>query len=158
MHAYLLVFVIYIGVVVAGAPAAYAQSADVVKAAFVIGFSDMVSWPSTPDSYTIGIEGDGSVADALQKLSPLIKNKTIHIKEISGDDASGCQIVYIPSGGRVTIKPGVLTVGEGEDFLANGGIIGFVLRDGKVRFIINKNAAEQAGIKISPRLLSMAAL
>ncbi len=157
MRSYFLILIIALSVMSGAISTASAQDASAVKAAFVIAFSDLVTWPSPPNGYTIGIEGDGSVGDAIQKLSVIIKGKTIHVKSVSGSDISGCQIVYIASSGTIAIKPGVLTVGEGEEFTANGGIIGFVIRDGKVRFIINKTAADQAGIKISPRLLSMAA-
>lgn len=157
MRSYFLILTIALGLMSGVISTASAQDASAVKAAFVIAFSDLVTWPSTPNGYTIGIEGDGSVGDAIQKLSVIIKGKTIHVKAVSDNNINGCQIVYMTNSGSVTIKPGVLTVGEGEEFTANGGIIGFVIRDGKVRFIINKTAADQAGIKISPRLLSMAA-
>jgi hypothetical protein len=50
----------------------------------------------------------------------------------------------------------VLTVGESPDFLRQGGIINFVLEDGKVRFEINQDAATQADLRISSRLLRLA--
>jgi hypothetical protein len=50
----------------------------------------------------------------------------------------------------------VLTVGESEDFVQAGGMIGFFLEDNKVRFEINLNATERAKLKISARLLALA--
>ncbi len=51
---------------------------------------------------------------------------------------------------------GVLTVGEGEGFVRDGGMIGFVVENRRVRFDINQTAAEQAALKLSSRLLSVA--
>ncbi len=56
-----------------------------------------------------------------------------------------------PSLGR-----GLLTVGEGDSFVREGGMIGFVIDNRRVRFDINQAAAEAAGLKISSKLLSVA--
>ncbi len=50
----------------------------------------------------------------------------------------------------------VLTAGESEHFVPQGGMIGFVPEDNKVRFEINLPAAEHAKLKVSARLLSFA--
>jgi YfiR/HmsC-like len=50
----------------------------------------------------------------------------------------------------------VLTVGETQHFARDGGIIGSRLEEKKVRFGINLNEAEQAQLKISAKLLSLA--
>ena len=52
--------------------------------------------------------------------------------------------------------PPVLTVADTAGFLDHGGIINFVLEGSKVRFEINQEAAERAGIKISSKLLRLA--
>jgi len=50
----------------------------------------------------------------------------------------------------------VLTVGESEHFVQEGGIIGFCLEQNKIRFEINLEAAEKAKLKISAKLLALA--
>ncbi|MDX2032500.1 MAG: YfiR family protein, partial [Blastocatellia bacterium] len=50
----------------------------------------------------------------------------------------------------------VLTVGEMEQFNQQGGIINFLMEENKVGFEINANAAEQARLKISSKLLVLA--
>jgi len=50
----------------------------------------------------------------------------------------------------------VLTVGDMKDFTAKGGIIGFVVEKGKVRFEINLTTARRAKLKISSKLLRLA--
>ncbi len=51
----------------------------------------------------------------------------------------------------------ILTVGDMPKFLeAGGGIVNFVLEEQKVRFEIDANAANQAGLKIRSQLLRLA--
>jgi hypothetical protein len=50
----------------------------------------------------------------------------------------------------------VLTVGETEQFVQDGGIIGFLLAEKKMRFEINLESAEKSGLKISAKLLALA--
>jgi hypothetical protein len=50
----------------------------------------------------------------------------------------------------------VLTVGDCKGFAEQGGMINFVLENDRVQFEVNRKAAEQAGLKISSKLLSVA--
>jgi hypothetical protein len=51
---------------------------------------------------------------------------------------------------------GVLTVGEADWFLAEGGMVTLKLEAGRVRLEINLGAAQRAGLQISSKLLSLA--
>ncbi len=51
---------------------------------------------------------------------------------------------------------GVLTVGEGEKFLRDGGMIAFVIQDRRVRFDIDQAAAAKARLTLSSRLMNVA--
>ena len=53
---------------------------------------------------------------------------------------------------------GALTVGDTKGFADCGGVINFVLENDRVQFEVNRKAAEQAGLKISSKLLSVAKL
>ena len=50
----------------------------------------------------------------------------------------------------------VLTVGDGKGFSHAGGIIELFVEGGKMRFAINMDAAERAGLHLSSRLLGLA--
>ena len=50
----------------------------------------------------------------------------------------------------------VLTVGDLDGFLDEGGMIQFLTENDRVRFAINANAAGRAKLKISSKLLSLA--
>ena len=50
----------------------------------------------------------------------------------------------------------ILTISDIEGFAQSGGIINFVIEENKVRFEINIDAANRAGIKISSKVLKLA--
>jgi hypothetical protein len=73
-----------------------------------------------------------------------------------------CQVLFIGPDVKDSAKllgsvaRGVLTVGEGERFIYEGGMIAFVIDNRRVRFDVNQAAAENADVKISSKLLSIA--
>ena len=50
----------------------------------------------------------------------------------------------------------ILTVGETDSFINEGGIIRFVRSGGRIHFQINPDAAERASLRVSARLLRLA--
>jgi len=50
----------------------------------------------------------------------------------------------------------ILTVGDTEEFLAEGGVINFRMQDDKVRFEVNVGTAKREELKISSELLNLA--
>jgi len=50
----------------------------------------------------------------------------------------------------------VLIVTEGPGLAEKGSIVNFVIKDGKMRFELNKNKAESIGLKVSSSLTSLA--
>ena len=73
-----------------------------------------------------------------------------------------CQVLFLgrPEKEVASLLPSleaaILTVGEGESFIRNGGMIAFIIENRRVRFSANQMAAESAGLKISARLLNVA--
>ena len=57
---------------------------------------------------------------------------------------------------KQVVAPGVLTVGESDDFLDMGGVIRLLIEDKKVRFEVNMDAAQRAHLTISSQLLKLA--
>jgi hypothetical protein len=139
-----------------------------VKAQFLLNFVKYVDWPSdAPTSATIGILGQDNLSDDLQRVAEgkTVNGRTIVIKHIPEDgDLSGCTILFVSASeasrlaailGKTDALP-ILTVGEDASFLQNGGIVNFVLKDGRVRLEINLKAARQVKLEISSKLLSVA--
>ena len=137
-----------------------------VKAAFLYNFVRYVEWPaprSTP--IKICVAGQNPFGTVLEDL---IRNERIRgaplVAETIPEPLSGCNVVFapktsnIPAYLRAAARMPVLTVGETPGFTDKGGIINFYLEGDKVRFEINRTAADRAGLRISSRLLQLARL
>jgi len=79
------------------------------------------------------------------------------VKKTSGLD--GCDLLFVGRSAERELpwlleglKGTVLTVSDIEGFSDRGGVIEFVMEDNKVRFIISREAAEKAGLRISSKL------
>jgi YfiR/HmsC-like len=141
-----------------------------VKSAFLLNFTKFVEWPAVafeaPDSpITICILGEDPFGSTLDQIvaGEVVDNRKIAVSRIRRAPApKACQVLFVgrPEKEAVSLlpplEPGVLTVGEGESFIRDGGMIAFVIENRRVRFSANQTAAESAGLKISSRLLNVA--
>ncbi len=143
-----------------------------VKAAFLFHFAQLVDWP--PEA--LGDEKNPLTLCTVGKdpfhgdLEATVEGKSIgthalrvrHFKEAR--EIQGCQVLFVSGSERSDVpvliaglkNDAVLTVGETNDFVKQGGMIGFSVESNKVRFEINMEAAERAKLKISSRLLLLA--
>lgn len=139
-----------------------------VKAAFLYNFSRFVTWPETTlqdrTEFSLCVIGTDPFGAQLDKLAGKpVHNNTLVVKRLKGLTlADDCQLVYIsedtePTEALLLVreKP-VLTVSDAEDFIEQSGIIQFKLVQNRVRFRINMDAANSAGLSISSKLLSLA--
>ncbi|MBF0544100.1 MAG: YfiR family protein [Candidatus Riflebacteria bacterium] len=144
----------------------FSQDEFSVKSAFLINFPMFVEWPSESLSsdkpFKIGIFNNQPFAETAKKIlaNKTIKSQPVNVESLSEIDEK-CQIIYFSTSSKEPeIDPeklkGLLTIGEGDSFLQNGGIIAFFLEDNKIRFSISNNNASKAGLKISSKLLKLA--
>jgi hypothetical protein len=140
-----------------------------VKAAFLLNFAKFVEWPteeSTPpeSQLYICVIGDDPFRGVLDQLvqGELVGSKKVVIQRYTGPPQAKCDVAYISRPVKETgrllaaLGPRVLTVGEGEDFLREGGMIAFVIDNRRVRFDVNQSAARAGSVRLSSRLLSVA--
>jgi hypothetical protein len=113
----------------------------------------------------LGRDPFGSVLDATV-LGRTTQGRSVNVRRIKSEsEAESCHIVFVSRDTwrnrtdlpRVLRRLGVLTVGESDDFAQAGGVIGFVLQNETVRFVVNTEARDRAGLRISSRMLSLAA-
>ena len=143
-----------------------------VKAAFLYNFAKFVQWP--PGTFAsptdpIGICGVGqnpfgsTLANMVQ--GKMVGARAFAVRQFADtQQANQCQILFIGAGEwkrtRVLLdavkSPGVLTVGESDDFTVLGGIISFRLDGPRVRIKVDLQTAERAKLRISSKLLSLA--
>lgn len=153
---------------------ACAQSAEEyrVKAAFLYNFAKFVEWPAqafkTPsDPIAIGVLGKDPFGDALTAATAgkTLGSRGFQVREVGdAQQAAACQILFISSSERKRFGPlleqiaglGILTVGETDNFAAEGGVINFKIEGGTVRLQINVEAARKQQLRISAKLLSLA--
>jgi hypothetical protein len=140
-----------------------------VKAAFLYHFSQFVEWPegtfkeaNSPIIYcTLGEDPFRGALD-LSLSGKTVGVRALHLKQ--PQEIRGCQILFIGAGQQKLVPSlrtrfqgnPVLTVGESEHFVQDGGMIGFLLEENKIRFEINLDVAEHAKLKLSSRLLGLA--
>lgn len=154
---------------------ARAQSAATeyeIKAAFLYNFARFVEWPqqsftSAAAPFQICVLGQDPFGQSLRQIArdKQVNGHPFEIKNVTDTgEARACQILFISLSEKKRLREillglrgaSVLTVGESKDFAEQGGMINFVLESERVHFEVNLRAAEQAGLKISSKLLSLA--
>jgi hypothetical protein len=151
----------------AGSPAAPVSLEYEVKAAFLLNFTKFIEWPpsafASPEApLLICIAGDDPFGHALDQIveGETVNGHSVAVERVRADQQKTCQVVYSGNNRSAATPPlaavGVLTVGEGDEFIQQGGIIGFVIENRHVRFAVNLKAAANAGLKVSSKLLSVA--
>jgi hypothetical protein len=155
--------------------AVFSQQPDVasegeIKAAFIYNFIKFVEWPTSAFSTTeqriiICVLGQDGVSRALEKVSGKItQGRTITIKHAADPtEMTQFHVVYVGQSEKdhmrtliKAIPKHVLTISDTQSFAASGGMINFYTVERKVSFVINLDAAERAGLKLSSQLLRLA--
>ena len=106
--------------------------------------------------------------ESFENMRPIIDNKTIEGQRIivqplkPDSDLSLCQVVFIDekcdcekTALQRLFGKRILSIGESDTFLANGGMISFFIKDSKVRFEISARNIEREQLQVSSKLLSL---
>jgi len=148
------------------------SSEYLIKAGFIYNFANLVQWPSNaftqPDSpIVIGILGEDPFGTVLDRVlaGKKVNGRTFLVKRLkSVSDLKECHIVFVSSSEIAHLAEAIhlvkgmpiLTIGEIPGFAKRGGIINLFLEDNKVHFEVNVEAAKEADLNISSRLLALA--
>jgi len=159
---------------IAGGARAQAVDEYQVKAAFLCNFARFVEWPAQTSKApsepiaicVLGQDPFGRVLEDTVNGKWVAERELVTRRISDASKAGSCQILFVSSSERKRLRTilggvrssGILTVGEIESFTAEGGMINFTLERGRVRFEINLEAAEQEGLHISSKVLSLARL
>ncbi|MGH9562876.1 MAG: YfiR family protein [Terracidiphilus sp.] len=149
-----------------------ASSEYLIKAGFIYNFAKLTEWPApsfpqTNSPIVIGILGTDPFQGMLDQVlrGKQVNGREFVVKHLKwDDDVRGCNILFVSSSENAHLDQlfrlikglPILTIGDTPGFAERGGIINFVLEDDKVRFHIDVDAAKQADINISSRLLALA--
>jgi hypothetical protein len=136
-----------------------------VKATYLYNFVKFIEWPAGVRNgpITVCVAGHNPFGTVLDDTirGEVVRGRPITARVIL-EPEPGCQVLFVPEGAAVSAYlraargTPTLTVGETSDFLARGGIIAFVNEGRYVRFSISTDAAEQAQLQVSSRLLQLA--
>jgi len=161
---------------------ANAQSSDsaassdyLIKAGCIYNFAQLVQWPSVVFSQAdspivIGILGTDPFGTTIDRVveNKKLDGRNLVVKRLKWGkdlkDLKDCNILFVSSSEKEHIPDlvnmvkwlPILTIGETPGFATRGGIINLTLQDNKVRFEVNIEAAKQANLNISSRLLALA--
>lgn len=153
-----------------------------VKAGFLVNFLRYTTFPETPVSalelpYQLVVVGDPRLADALQVASAsgiTINSRVLRVhvgSDFGPDDVArllqhdgGVHLLFIGSRQQHAApeliaalgQQPVLTVGEGPDFLAAGGMLGLRSHGRRIVFDVNPDALQDCGLKLSAKVLKLA--
>ena len=143
-----------------------------VKAAFVFNFLKFVEWPAdafrdSADRIVVAIIGKSASAEATERFlaSKQIGNRAVAIRPMHWDDSlDGVHALFVAEHDARRLRSvlnaaaaaGVLTIGDGEAFATQGGVIGLLVENRRVRFDIDADAARTARLRVSSKLLALA--
>ena len=137
------------------------------KANLLFNVGAFVEWPSgaLADRLTICVAGDADVLAALRTYEGKpIQAHVITSRAVADDgDPSTCHILFVSGSreqslglvARAADRP-VLTVGDGVDFVRQGGAVRVFFEQARIRFEVNTTAVARTRLKVSSKLLGLA--
>jgi len=142
-----------------------------IKAAMIFNMMRFVDWPesalpNTDGDIDICVVNRGAMTTAVESLrGKQVKGKNITVRQIvKAGGFSGCHVLLLSDTDRQTTSAileqtrstPLMTVGDSRGFTAAGGVFGFIILEGKVRFEVNLASAQRHRIRISSQLLKLA--
>ena len=142
-----------------------------VKAAYLYNFGKFVRWQADhPErSETLGIcilgkDPFGKVLDATVAGESINGRKISVYRLLTMQESSPCGILFVSGSeeGRLgpileaAQKSEILTVSDMPEFTERGGTIGLVMQGEKIRFEVNREAAEKSHLILGSELLKVA--
>lgn len=153
-------------------PPALAEEEYALKAAFIVNFTKFVEWPGAKsiqkyNKIDVCVLGNSDLLNSFQIFKQASTDKLLIslVKETSSKNAgSHCHILFISASEEEHLEEillalkgqPVLTISDIENFSERGGMMGFVIDNNRIKFIVNKNAIVAAGFNIDPQLLEIA--
>ncbi len=140
-----------------------------VKSAFIYNIINFVEWPidkGLNDAIKLCVVGKNHFGTSLDSFEyNTIGDQVLALKYVqSFQNIGDHNVVFICPSEKKRLKQilqslagiNILTIGDTKGFAQQGVIINFYIKDEKVRFEINVDAAKRANLKISAKLLRLA--
>jgi hypothetical protein len=141
-----------------------AQSSDpnALRAAIVFNVLRFIEFPASKDgTIEFCVEAGTPETAALRSFSGRrAGSRLVSVRTLRSSSFAGCDVVYLASGDGSEIERasarGRLLIGNGRNFIDNGGTVGLVQSGSQVRFQLNLKAASASQLTISSRLIRLA--
>jgi hypothetical protein len=139
-----------------------------IKTAFLVNFIKFVEWPdstfgSPEDPLRIALVGNDPIEASLKGINGnTVSGRRVVVQKVSDlSSLERCHILFVGTSEKGRVKRvisavkkwPVLMVADIDDFARQGGTIGFFREKNRIRFEINEESAEKAGLKLSAKLL-----
>ncbi len=140
--------------------------ANEIKAGLLLKLPSYVEWPTNMNGkaggkIVVGLFGDDGLKQLLEKLVAGAQGRPIEVRKVNlPAEINQCHVLFVPRASNATwlaLKKdvnlqGLLTMGESDDFLQQGGVCVFRINENP-RVWVNRKNQESAGVKISPQFL-----
>ncbi len=144
-----------------------------IKAVLAYKIMAYIHWPSSTfdaadRNIKVGVLGDDAVFNVFKSLEgKKIGDQNIIVDQVTSlDNLTSYNSIFISRNSKFswqevmkTLKDSsTLTLGEIDRFAESGGMIGFYNFQDKIRFLINREKAENSGLKINAQLFRVGKL
>lgn len=142
-----------------------------VKATLIYNFAKFINWPSESfltetDPIVVGIVGKDPFGKILDEtfVGQTVHGRTIKVNRVKDlKELRVSHILFISLSEAERFKEildsiqgtSIVTISDIPDFERQGGMIGLFLRENRVRFSINIDAADFAHVKVNSQLLKI---
>jgi hypothetical protein len=137
-----------------------------IKAGYLYNFTKFITWPAdNAATFNICIVGNDPFGELIDPIEQrLVIGRPIKLFRFedlnSSEKHPHCHIRFVSSSSEdASVFQDVndtLLAGESEGFIEQGGMIGFVNKEGKIKLQINLKTIKQSGLKVSAKLLEVA--
>jgi hypothetical protein len=141
-----------------------------VKAAFVYNFTKFIEWPAVafagaqaPIVLCVSSDTENMVTALSALEGKAAQGRLIAVRTgVPAHQPEGCHALFVGAEGAKAALgaahslQGLLTISDARDFASAGGVIGLFAEGDRIRFEINPQAAQRAGLKVSAQLLKLA--
>jgi hypothetical protein len=148
---------------------------DQIKAVYLFNFAVFIRWPDSAFSdhleafHYCALDGESPIIGILKKAieGETAAGRKLVLRYVNNpEDLKGCQLLFVQTDDLVKLTgllpklagKNILTVGDSEEFVERGGMIGITQKNKRFHPVINVQRLEQAGLKASAKLLRLSSV
>lgn len=143
-----------------------------IKAVYLFNLGHFIRWKDNivAEDFEICVFGENPFGINLEYIidkEKKIQNRNVALRQLSQiNEIDNCHILFMSHTAQpqfetifaaIRNKP-ILTVGDTEHFVIQGGMVQFYRREGKIRLMIDPQTFEDSGLKPSSHLMGIAQL